>query len=78
METVVIPIIQILFDGKTKLPLIGKDILSRHSVLIARMKFSIREFIIGVNGGCFFISIPIDWKIMSKLEGIVLLFHMQL
>ena len=28
--------------------------------IIALIKFSIREFIIGVNGGSFFISMPID------------------
>ena len=30
------------------------------------MKFSIREFIIGVKGGNFFISIPMDSNIISK------------
>ena len=39
-------------------------ILSRHSVLIALIKFSIREFVIGVNGGSFFISMPMDWNII--------------
>ena len=66
MRTIVIPILQVLFYGKPKLIFVGKDVLSKHSVLIARMKFSIREFIIGVKGGSFFISIPMDSNIISK------------
>ena len=55
-----IPILQILFDGKPKLPFIGKDDFIKALCFDCRMKFSIREFIIGVKGGNFFISMPMD------------------
>ena len=44
-----------------------KIILSKHSVLIARMKFSMRAFISGVNGGNFLISMLMDSKTESNL-----------
>ena len=51
------------FDSRSEV----KIILFRHSVLIARMKFSMRAFICGVNGGNFLISMLMDSKTESNL-----------
>ena len=53
MRTVVVPIFEVFPDRDSQLEV--KIILSKHSVLMARIKFSIRVFIRGVNGGSFFI-----------------------
>ena len=61
---VVVPVFQVFFDSNPQLPFIGKDDFVKALCLYCPDKVSIREFIIGINGGNFLISIPMDWNII--------------